>query len=328
MTRQFAIEPSDRAVVPATELATDLPQLVVAAGNAARFAYEEFFLGRIRNPYTRRNYRHAVHRFLEWCQSHGLELHQIAPKHVGLYLDELPHSAATKKVHLSGLRHFFDEMVIRHAVVLNPAASVRGERYQVIEGKTPEISVKQARLLLRGMDTKSVVGLRDRSIIGILIYTAARIGAVAKLRREHYYDDGEQYYMRFSEKSGKSREIPTRHDLRGFLSEYLLASGIWEADPGKPLFRTALGRTKRLTQNAMTVGDMGRMVKRRMRDAGLPARLSAHSFRVATLTNLLEQGISLSDVQNLAGHSDPRTTRLYDRRHKRVTRNIVERISI
>ncbi len=140
MTRQFAIEPSDRAVVPATELATDLPQLVVAAGNAARFAYEEFFLGRIRNPYTRRNYRHAVHRFLEWCQNHGLALHQIAPKHVGLYLDGLSYSPATKKVHLSGLRHFFDELVLRHAVVLNPAASVRGERYQVIEGKTPEIS--------------------------------------------------------------------------------------------------------------------------------------------------------------------------------------------
>ena len=168
-----------------------------------------------------------------------LELHQIAPKHVGQYLDELPYAAATKKVHLSALRHFFDELVVRHAVVLNPAASVRGERYQVIEGKTPEISVKQARLLLRGIDTENVVGLRDRSIIGILIYTAARIGAVAKLHREHFYDDGEQYYLRFSEKSGKSREIPMRHDLRGFLGEYLLASGHSEADPGKPLFRTA-----------------------------------------------------------------------------------------
>jgi len=31
---------------------------------------------------------------------------------------------------------------------------------------------------------------------------------------------------------------------------------------------------------------------------------------------------------NKAGHADPRTTRLYDRRQRRVTRNIVERISI
>jgi site-specific recombinase XerD len=78
----------------------------------------------------------------------------------------------------------------------------------------------------------------------------------------------------------------------------------------------------------MTAGDMGRMVKRRMRDAGLPARLSPHSFRVAIITDLLAQGVPLEDVQYLAGHADPRTTRLYDRRRRRVTRNIVERISI
>ena len=53
-----------------------------------------------------------------------------------------------------------------------------------------------------------------------------------------------------------------------------------------------------------------------------------HSFRVATITDLLTQGVPLEDVQYLAGHADPRTTRLYDRRQKKVTRNIVERISI
>ena len=36
----------------------------------------------------------------------------------------------------------------------------------------------------------------------------------------------------------------------------------------------------------------------------------------------------LEDVQRLTGHADPRTTRLYDRRDKKLTRNIVERISI
>jgi site-specific recombinase XerD len=60
----------------------------------------------------------------------------------------------------------------------------------------------------------------------------------------------------------------------------------------------------------------------------LPSRLWPHSFRVTTITDLLEQGIALEDVQRLAGHSDPRTTRLYDRRQKKITRNIVERISI
>ncbi len=73
---------------------------------------------------------------------------------------------------------------------------------------------------------------------------------------------------------------------------------------------------------------MARMVKRRLRDAGLPERLSPHSFRVTTITDLLSQGVSMEDVQDLAGHADPRTTRLYDRRQRRVSRNIVERISV
>jgi len=70
------------------------------------------------------------------------------------------------------------------------------------------------------------------------------------------------------------------------------------------------------------------MVKRRLKDASLPARLSPHSFRATTITDLLEQRVPLEDVQRLAGHADPCTTRLYDRRQKKITRNIVERISI
>jgi hypothetical protein len=42
----------------------------------------------------------------------------------------------------------------------------------------------------------------------------------------------------------------------------------------------------------------------------------------------VSQSVPLEDVQYLAGHADPRTTRLYDRRQQKVTRNIVERISI
>jgi integrase/recombinase XerD len=83
-----------------------------------------------------------------------------------------------------------------------------------------------------------------------------------------------------------------------------------------------------LTKNGMTGIDICRMMKRRLKDAGLPEHFSPHSFRVATVTDLLEQNTPLEDVQYLAGHSDPRTTRIYDRRRRKVTRNIVERISI
>ena len=304
------------------------PALVIQAGLAAQFAWDEFIYGAIRNPRTRRAYSHAIRRFLEHCGQSGLELIRIAPRDVAVYLDSLTHAPATKKLHLAALRHLFDTLVTRHVVVLNPAASVRGERFQVIEGKTPEIGVEQARKLVRSIDISHIVGLRDRAIIGILIYTAARVGAVATLRRANFYSLADQSCLRFAEKGGKSREIPVRHDLTQFIVEYITASGLDYAEKQSPLFRTTIRRTRHLTQSAMTANDIARMVKRRLREAGLSERLSPHSFRVTTITDLLTQGVPLEDVQNLAGHADPRTTRLYDRRQRRVTRNIVERISV
>ena len=82
------------------------------------------------------------------------------------------------------------------------------------------------------------------------------------------------------------------------------------------------------TENQMTGIDICKMMKRRLREAGLPTHYSPHSFRVTTVTDLLEQNQALEDMQHLAGHADPRTTRLYDRRRRKVTRNIMERISI
>jgi integrase/recombinase XerD len=84
----------------------------------------------------------------------------------------------------------------------------------------------------------------------------------------------------------------------------------------------------RVTGNALTTKDICNLVKRRLNEAGLPKRLSPHSFRVSAITDLLTQGVPLEDVQYLAAHAEPRTTGLYDRRQKKMTRNIVERISI
>ena len=176
-----------RALVPAGNNLTDslhsqLPEILVRAGKAAVFATEEFFFGRIRNEHTRQAYLIAVKRFLAWAEVRGLEMVRIAPKDVGQYLDGLRKentSVATRKQHLAALRHFFDNLVIRHAMILNPALSVRGERYEVVEGKTPEITVAGARQLLVSLDITTVVGLRDRAIIAILIYTASRAGATS-----------------------------------------------------------------------------------------------------------------------------------------------------
>jgi len=158
--------------------------------------------------------------------------------------------------------------------------------------------------------------LRDRAILATLAYTVCRAGAVAKLRLGDFQHDGTQYVLRFSEKGGKSREIPVRRDLEGHIRAYLDSAGITAENKDRPLFRSTLGKTKRLTKKPLTTKDVCRMVKRRLKDDGLPIRLSPHSFRVTGITDLLTQGVPLDDVQYLAGHSSPRTTKLYDRRQK------------
>lgn len=310
--------------------AHQLPSLVQRAGTAAVFAADEFFFGTIRNVHTRRAYLHAVRQFLSWAEARGLELTQIMPRDVGQYLDGLGKttSIATRKQHLAALRHFFDGMVTRHAILLNPALSVRGERYAVVEGKTPEITVAHARKLLASIHTSHVIGLRDRALLAILIYTASRAGAVAQLKRGDLYRTGEQWMLHFEEKGGKSREIPVRHDLQLMIFEYLEAAGLRDAAKETAMFQSAVRKEKRLSGSAIHVNDVCRMMKRRLKDADLPEQLSPHSFRVTTITDLLEQGVPLEDVQRLAGHADPRTTRLYDRRDRKITRNVVERISV
>jgi site-specific recombinase XerD len=314
--------------VPATSSTAALPELVERAGGAARFAWDEFFYAEHHNPHTQKAYMAAVKRFLAWAEGQGVELPTITPGMIGQYLAVLGGSPAKRNLHLSALRGFFDRLVNRHVVVLNPAASVKGVKEQVLEGKTPEIGIEQARKLLASIETSHVVGLRDRAILATLAYTICRAGALAKLRLQDFQEDGTQYVLRFQEKGGKSREIPVRHDLQGFILAYVAAAGIAGDAKDRPLFRSTRRRTKQLTGNALTSKAICELVKRRLKDAGLPRRLSPHSFRVTGITDLLAQGMPLEDVQRLAGHAEPRTTALYDRRQKKVTRNIVERISI
>ena len=151
---------------------------------------------------------------------------------------------------------------------------------------------------------------------------------VAGLCGGDLYSDGTQFYLRFDEKGGKARTIPVRHDLLQLLEEYLDRAGLTTAHPDTPLFCTARGRSRKLTTTAMSGKDIANMARRRYRDAGLPPALTAHSLRATTATALIDQGVPIEDVQHLLGHSDPRTTKLYDHTKRQVTRNIVERIPI
>ncbi len=320
---ELAPQSLDRPDLPVGPLAASALR---RAGPNACFAADEFFKATIRNDHTRRAYCRAVDRFLAWCERQQLDLHRVTPGIAGDYLANLAASAPTSNQNLAALRRFFDCLVTRHAVVLNPFSSVRGIRHSVVEGKTAEIAVDQIRALLKSIDTDNPLGLRDKAVLGVLAYTGARVGAIARLRLSDYRDLGTQKLLRFREKGGKDREIPVRHDLEAWLDQY--QNTIPGDNRAAPLFRSAEKLRPSLTGKPFTAHLIRQMLKRRLKAAGLPLLFSPHSFRVTVVTDLLNQNVPLEDVQFLAGHSSPTTTRIYDRRLRRVTRNIVERISI
>jgi integrase len=185
----------------------------------------------------------------------------------------------------------------------------------------------ETRKLLDSIDASNVVGLRDRALIGLMVYSSARVSAAIGMRVEDYYGQGKRWWVRLHEKGGKRHEMPAHHNLEAYLDAYLDAAKIGEAKKS-PLFRSARGRTGRLTESAMDRVDVYRMIRRRARDAGLDADVCCHTFRATGITAYLENGGTLENAQLMAAHESPRTTKLYDRTRDEITLDEVERIAI
>jgi site-specific recombinase XerC len=96
----------------------------------------------------------------------------------------------------------FDWLVVGHLLDTNPAHAVRGPKHSIKKGKTPMLTAEEARTLLnsipvtrmvkrRGSEEQElsyITGIRDRALIGLMVFTFARIGAAIgmKLRTISY----------------------------------------------------------------------------------------------------------------------------------------------
>jgi integrase/recombinase XerD len=322
---------SEIAPIPSRDLARagleHLPAAISRAGEAAAWRFLEFFAATIRNRNTRAAYAHAVSQFFEWCEKHRVyTLEQVKPVVIAAYIENHPMAAPTVKQHLAAIRMLFDFLVTGQIVPMNPASSVRGPKHIVKRGKTPVLKADQARALLDSIRTDSVVGLRDRAIIGLMCYTFARVSAVVHMRVEDYFENGRRGWIRLHEKGGKRHEVPAHHNAEAYIDAYLEASGIRD-EKKSPLFRSVDNR-RRITENAMTRTDVLRMVKRRAMGARLPSSTSCHTFRATGITAYLENGGTIENAQAIAAHESPRTTKLYDRTSDEITLDEVERIAI
>ena len=308
----------------------ELPALIAEAGRPAVRRFLEFFTVNIRNRNTRAAYGRAVSVFLGWCEDrHIPRLQDVQPVHVAGYIEQLgrPMSPPSVKQHLAAIRMLFDWLVTGQVVPTNPAHSVRGPRHSVSKGATPVLSSDEATSLLADMDVSTVVGMRDRAVIAVMTYTFARVGAVVALTLDDYFPQKKRWWLRLHEKNGKVNEMPCHHKLEAYLDEYIIAAGITN-DRKAPLFRSALGKTGKLSDRPMLRGDVWRMVRRRTADAGIETAIGCHTFRATGITDYLTNGGRIEVAQRMAGHSNAKTTGLYDRRNDDISVGEVERIGI
>jgi site-specific recombinase XerD len=305
-----------------------LPARLFAPTPKAAKRVLEFFTAQINNDHTRKAYLNATRRFAEWCEAHGLDqLADVQPFHVAAFVKELQRqfSAPTVKQHLAALRMLFDWLVTGHVLDVNPAHAVRGPKYVVTKGKTPVLAADEARALLDAIPTGTLTGLRDRALIGVMVYTFARVNAVIEMKVKDYFIQGRRGWVRLHEKGGKEHEVPCHHTLEKLLDEYLAAASL-AGDPEGPLFRTT-GRKTGQAQ-AMWQQDAYRMIQRRAAAAGIKTKIGNHTFRATGITAYLKNNGTLEHAQTLANHASPRTTKLYDRRSDEISLDEVEKISI
>ncbi len=218
----------------------------------------------------------------------------------------------TVKLRLAAIRHLFDWLVTGHVVRSNPALSVRGPRHVVRKGKTPVLDAGEVRALLDSISRHVAIDLRDKALIGLMLYSFARIGAVVAMKVEDVFSQNRRLWVRLHEKGGKHHEMPCNHNAEAYLHTYIEGTGL-AADPKGPLFRT-VGRDGKLTANPLHRVNAYELVRRRAAAAGIKTKIGNHSFRATGITVFRKLGGSLENAALMANHASTRTTQLYDRR--------------
>ena len=317
------------ALVPDTATA-NLPALVVAAGEGAQMRFLEFFAASIRNAHTRRAYAGAVGEFLAWCEGRGVvSITGVQPLHVAGYIEGLTRSRAapTAKLRLAAVRRLFDWLVIGQVIPTNPAASVRGPGHSVKRGKTPVLAPEEARTLLDCIDVATPVGLRDRALIGLMVFSFARIGAALAMKVEDAYVQQRRLWVRLHEKGGKVHEMPCHHFLEDYLHAYIDGCDLG-GDPKGALFRSIARGRGCLTATPLPQANAYAMIRRRAAAAGIETKIGNHTFRATGITAYLKNGGQLETAAAMANHASTRTTQLYDRRSDQVSLDEIERVRI
>ncbi|AJX82439.1 phage integrase family protein [Burkholderia pseudomallei 7894] len=306
------------------------PTLVIAAGERAGVCFVEFFASAIRNPHTRRAYARAASDFLTWCADAGVSsITAVQPLHVASWveLQTRTHAASTVKLRLAAIRHLFDWLVTGQVVPVNSAASVRSPSHTVRTGATPVLDPAEARQLLDSIDVSTPIGLRDRALIALMVFSFARIGAALAMRVDDVYVQQRRLWIRLRETGGKAHAMPCHHTLEMALRAYLDGTGI-VFDPKGALFRTIARGTGQLSETTLAQANAYVMVRRRAAAAGIATKIGSHALRATGITTYLRNGGTLENAAAIANHVSTRSTQRYGDPSRAIDIEEVERISL
>ena len=277
--------------IPRTWEIAGLPVIIRRAGPEAERRTIEFFETGIANRNTRQAYAQAVMRFMTWCEDRNLELGDITVFTVTAYTDEMTreYAARTVRQHLGAIRGLFDHLVAGRVVPVNPASPVRGPKDEAPKTRTRAavLQPQEIRLLLDSVDADDCSGVRDRALIATMAFGFARASAVAAMDVEDCFTRDGETWLRLHDRKG-AYEIPLHPKAKAYLDAYLASAGI-AAEPGAPLWRT-MTKERTFSGERMSRVDVFRMVKRRLRDAGLPEGANCDSIRAAGIASYLANG--------------------------------------
>jgi integrase/recombinase XerD len=280
---------------------------------------EEIWLSKQKSARTRRAYRLDVQHFMRTLSiASPEELRQADHKGViawERYMREVERAASsTIRRRLAALSSLYKHLVRHNHAPRNPVGEVERPAINRDEGATAAFSKAQARKLLDLPGEDTIPGLRDRAILSVGLQVGLRRAEIAALKVGDLHQNRGYDSLRVSRKGGRRDALAINPQTAARLRAYLERAG-HGADSDGPLFRPLKHNGKRRDERrSMDPDAIDRVVRKYANSLGLERGYSAHSMRATFITTALENGAQLEDVQKAAGHRDPSTTKLYDRR--------------
>ncbi|WP_229401585.1 tyrosine-type recombinase/integrase [Micromonospora okii] len=292
---------------------------------------EAWLRNRRLSEHTRDAYRRDVAGWLTWCAARDLDPLRASFLDVNAYARELettlaaqsgrPLTPATVARRLSALSSWYDFLVKLRAVEGNPVSGADRPRIDRDHSATVGLTPDEVDALLAAAEADTgPTAARNRAALALLADLGLRVGELISLDLTDLGAERGHRSVRFVGKGGKVRRRAltpgTAYAVDAYLAERAAAQGVSVPELTGPLLVTATGG--RLDRHSVF-----RMVRRLARAAGIPAwaKLSPHSLRHAFATTARSEGVPLEDVQDAMGHSDPRTTRRYDRDRHNLDRD-------